>query len=87
MERFTVRFNDKVFYTKGRYPETIPAECESWDVRNILNKLAEYEDTGLTPDEINVLKIENEILKAEITQLKEPKKICFADIDIDDPGR
>jgi hypothetical protein len=60
MERFTMRITDNVYYTKGKYEQTIPAECESWDVREILKRLADYEDTGLEPKEIacciNILK-------------------------------
>lgn len=52
MERLTKRIGEHVYYTKGIYEDTIPSECESWDVRNILNRLAEYEDTGLSPEEI-----------------------------------
>jgi NTP pyrophosphatase (non-canonical NTP hydrolase) len=52
MERFTMRIADNVYYTKGKYKETIPAECESWDVREIMKRLADYEDTGLEPQEI-----------------------------------
>lgn len=52
MERFTMRITDNVYYTKGKYEQTIPAECESWDVREILKRLADYEDTGLEPGEI-----------------------------------
>jgi hypothetical protein len=52
MDRLTKRIGEHVYYTKGKYEETIPAECESWDVRTILQRLAEYEDTGLTPEEI-----------------------------------
>lgn len=52
MERFTMRITDNVYYTKGKYEQTIPAECESWDVREILKRLADYEDTGIGPEEI-----------------------------------
>lgn len=52
MDRFTKRINEMVYYTKGRFSETIPAECEGWDVRQILKRLADYEDTGLEPSEI-----------------------------------
>ncbi len=52
MDRLTKRIKDSVYYTKGEYQETLPAECNSSDVRAILNCLAAYEDTGLTPDEI-----------------------------------
>lgn len=50
MDRLTKRIGEHVYYTKGEHDETIPAECESWDVREILKVLAAYEDTGLTPE-------------------------------------
>lgn len=46
MERLTKRINDNVYYTLGKYPETIPAECETSDVRTILRALAKYEDAA-----------------------------------------
>lgn len=52
MERLTKRIGTFVYYTKGKYEDTIPAECETQDVRNILSCLAAYEDTGLEPKEI-----------------------------------
>lgn len=52
MERLTKRIGAFVYYTKGKYEDTIPAECETQDVRNILSCLAAYEDTGLEPKEI-----------------------------------
>lgn len=53
MERLTTRVEDKVYYSKGEYPPTtLCAEMETWEVRECMKKLAEYEDTGLTPDEI-----------------------------------
>lgn len=53
MSRLTKRISAVVCYTQGKYDETIPAECTPQDVRAILNKLADYEDTGLSPEEIN----------------------------------
>lgn len=44
MDRLTKRIGEHVYYAKGKYSETLPAECESWDVRKILNQLAAYED-------------------------------------------
>lgn len=44
MNRLTKRIGSKVYYTRGAYEETIPAECETSDVRAILQKLADYED-------------------------------------------
>ena len=44
MERLTKRIASHVYYTQGKYEETIPAEMETNDIRNVLKKLAEYED-------------------------------------------
>ncbi len=54
MERLTKRIGAFVYYTKGKYEDTIPAECETQDVRNILSCLAAYEDTGLEPRRLSV---------------------------------
>lgn len=51
MKRLTKRIGEHVYYTKGKYDETIPAECEPHDVRKILQALADYEDTRHTPEE------------------------------------
>ena len=59
MERFTKRAGDTVAYIGpgAQYPETgdIPAEMTAGEIRAALKRLAAYEDTGLTPDEINKL--------------------------------
>ena len=44
MERLTKRIASHVYYTQGKYEETIPAEMETNDIRSVLKKLAEYED-------------------------------------------
>lgn len=51
MERLTKRIGGNVYYTKGKYDETIPAECKPHDVRKILQALAAYENTNHTPEE------------------------------------
>ena len=43
-------------YTKGRYEDTTAGEMRSDDIRNVMKRLHEYEDTGLTPPEIMDLK-------------------------------
>ncbi|QUH21098.1 hypothetical protein [Alkaliphilus sp. B6464] len=56
MDRLTKRIEDKVYYTKGKYsPETLCAEMETWEIRECMRKLADYEDTGLTPKEILIV--------------------------------
>ena len=85
MDRFTSRIKEHVYYTKGKYDASIPAECEVQDVRNILQRLAEYEDTGLDPEEINKIKenIEDGYMKS-ITRIygisiKRMKELAEAD--------
>ena len=56
MERFTKRAFDAVTYIGPgvQYTETgdIPAEMTPAEVRAALHRLADYEDTGLTPEQI-----------------------------------
>ena len=55
MERLTKRIGENVYFTQGKYESTLPAECETQDVRNILHRLAAYEDTGLEPQLVQLL--------------------------------
>lgn len=52
--RLTKRIINHVYYTMGAYSETLPAECTPQDVRQILKRLADYEDIG-TLEEIKTL--------------------------------
>ena len=53
MERLTGRIGKTVYYAQGKYyKETLACECDADDVRNILSKLADYEDLNATPLEI-----------------------------------
>ena len=84
MEKLTKKIHGHVYYTKGKFAETIPAECEIRDVRTILRKLAAYEDTGLEPEQIKSLnkgrillvsqlekqKSENAKLKSQLAECK-----------------
>lgn len=63
MKRLTKRIGEHVYYTKGKYDETIPAECEPHDVRKILQALADYEDTNHTPEECAAAFAELDALK------------------------
>lgn len=45
-----------VVYTRGKYEDTTAGEMEVKDVRNVMGKLSDYENTGLTPDQIMELK-------------------------------
>lgn len=60
MERLTrvMKINNTklVVYTKGKYEDATAAEMEYKDVRNVMRRLSEYEDTGLDPEQIQELK-------------------------------
>ena len=44
MERLTKRIGQHVYYTQGKYEDTLPVEMETNNIRSVLKKLAEYED-------------------------------------------
>ena len=73
MERLTKVINacgkTVVVYTRGKYEETTAGEMEHKDIRNVMKCLSEYEDTGLTPEEIQELK-ERDTAKAPIYQVQ-----------------
>lgn len=53
MERLTKRINGVVVYVGAKNPYStgqIPCEVESAGVREMMDRLAAYEDTGLTPE-------------------------------------
>lgn len=54
-----------VVYTRGKYEDTTAGEMEHKDIRNVMKCLSEYEDTGLTPEQIRKLK-ERDTARAEI---------------------
>ena len=57
MERLTTIEAGNVYFAKGKYPPTtLCAEMETYEIRECMVRLAEYEDTGLTPEEIKALK-------------------------------
>lgn len=60
MDRLTTRIEDKVYYSKGKYePTTLIAEMVVSEIRECMNKLAEYEDINLTPEQIKELQKQN----------------------------
>lgn len=42
--RLTKRIQGHVYYTRGRYDATIPAEMDTADVRRCLERLCDYEE-------------------------------------------
>lgn len=76
MDRLTRRINGFVCYTKGKYEDTITAEMETRDVRECLEKLAEYEDIGSVEEIKEIVKKysthrENDMKTHEIKTLPE----------------
>lgn len=59
MERLTEKSLDMVWMKSQERPNLIlePCEVSSHDVKLLLNRLAEYEDTGLTPEEMSAVKL------------------------------
>ena len=60
MERLTKVINacgkTIIVYTQGKYEDTTAGEMEHEDIRNVMKRLSDYEDTGLTSPEIMELK-------------------------------
>lgn len=58
MERLTARTGDMITYM-GRHTKLPGIDCAASmrvaATRDVMQRLADYEDTGLTPDEINKL--------------------------------
>lgn len=58
MERLTARTGDMITYM-GRHTKMPGIDCAASmrvaATRDVMQRLADYEDTGLTPDEINKL--------------------------------
>lgn len=53
MDRLTNCIGGVVYYSKGNYaPATLCAEMETSEVRRCMQKLAAYEDIGMTPNEV-----------------------------------
>lgn len=48
--------SEVIVYTQGKYGDTTAGEMENKDVRNVMKHLFEYENTGLTPEQIADLK-------------------------------
>lgn len=60
MERLTKRINGVVVYVGTKNPFStgqIPCEVDSAGVREMMYRLAAYEDTGLHPESVEALKL------------------------------
>ena len=58
-----------VVYTRGKYEDTTAGEMEVKDVRNVMGKLSDYENTGLNPEQIMEL-VERNKSKPPIYQVQ-----------------
>lgn len=56
MERLTKRFDNRCVTYNTSSGEIVPAELTPTDVRKVLHRLCEYEDTGYEPEEIIKIK-------------------------------
>ena len=60
MERLTKVINacgkTVVVYTRGKYEDTTTGEMRHEDIRNVMRRLSDYEDTDLTPEQIMEMK-------------------------------
>ena len=77
MERLTTYSNGAYAYVgpgcKYRTRGEIAIEMDSESVKVVLKKLATYEETGLTPEEVVALQASNDALKKEAVPLLEEK--------------
>lgn len=71
MERLTKRVFDAVVYVgpDTQYQSTgdTAAEMNPQEIRNALQRLADYEDTGMTPEEIMEIRAEIERIYTALT--------------------
>lgn len=95
MERLTFRTNQRVYLKKFDCPYDMPIQkrlfcigCHVQKIGNrencgplkVIDRLAAYEDTELTPEQVASLKAENAKLKAENQKLKAERDMAIEDI-------
>lgn len=73
MERLTLRINRAVTAYVGplkNFEKDAASDMKNSAIREVLHRLAEYEDTGLTPDQINVM-------ACEVKQWRKNNNVCI----------
>lgn len=78
MDRLTKKLDRPdipVVYTKGWFGDTVPEAMNQGGIRAILKRLCEYEDTGLTPEEIMEMKKTADIKKRQCIDVVDVPKI------------
>ena len=76
MERLTKRNGEMVWLKRdGLFlePCEVLSSCDGRDIRNVLVRMAAYEDTGLTPEEITALQASNKEIKKDALPLMRAK--------------
>ncbi len=69
MERLTIKLGSCIVGYKASNKTLAPAELSIGQTREVLQRLCEYEETGLLPDEI-----------LELLELKKSRRIIMSDI-------
>lgn len=89
MERLTKVINacgkTIIVYTQGKYEDTTAGEMEHEDIRNVMKRLSDYEDTGLTPEQVRELKERDtaKMCKQSIFDHDSITCVCGSDMDKD----
>ena len=68
MDRLTKKLCQTTVYVGEESKHLIPAELSVGQTREVLQKLCEYEETGLLPDEILELKKSRRIIMSDILE-------------------
>ena len=82
MERLTKVINacgkTVVVYTRGKYEDATTGEMRHEDIRNVMRRLSDYEDTGLTPEQIISIATElKEYKQLELSPKRLSEHIAF----------
>ena len=68
MERLTIKLGSCIVGYKASNKTLAPAELSVGQTREVLQRLCEYEETGLLPDEILELKKSRRIIMSDILE-------------------
>ena len=86
MRRLTERINGVIVYTQGKYANTTAGEMTSSDVRNVLEKLCEYEDKEHMTNADRIRNMTDEELAEWIHNISHDNEagepnVCIYDLD------
>ena len=87
MERLTKKSGEMVWMKKGELclePCEVMSDCSAGDIRNLLVRIAAYEDTGLEPEEIKSLSDVKQERDAAIEDIPHTCEYCaYNGVDVD----